>query len=179
MTYMHTLLCRVSPTIRIAARLRSPTLLKALANTRTLRVMRVSSGKVVSNGCALYVSYPRLCAERTISDSNLLLLSPSQGRGSKQFTMRRSSYSTLLNGDNIPSHPRRNACSRTRQARTSRPPALGRPAEAVQDGRTFVPGARTRKVSRSRGFLAMICLMSMSPAYRARFPMAPMVLKFV
>jgi hypothetical protein len=71
MTYMHSLLCRVSPTTHIAARLPSPTLLKVLANTRTLRVMQVSSEKVVSNGCALYVSYPSLCALRLIPPSTV------------------------------------------------------------------------------------------------------------
>ena len=48
-------ICRVSPTTRIAARLQSATLFKVPVNTKTLQDMRVSFEKVVCNGCARYV----------------------------------------------------------------------------------------------------------------------------
>jgi len=63
-TYASAVICRVSPTTHIAARLQSPTLLKVPANTKTLQDMQVSFEKVAYNGCAQYVPlYPLLGAK--------------------------------------------------------------------------------------------------------------------
>ena len=54
-TYASGVICRVSPTTRIAARLQSATLFKVPVNTKTLQDTRVSFEKVACNGCARYV----------------------------------------------------------------------------------------------------------------------------
>ena len=131
-------LYRVSPTTRIAARLRSHTLLKVLANTRTLQAMRVSSEKVACSGCARYVLYDLLCAKRSHNRIHSFFYHGRAAEVSHLYNVPGPGRLSVIS-----SHPCRNAHRRTWQARTSRPSALDRLAEAVQDDRTFVPRAGT------------------------------------